>query len=416
VTAIAETNNQPQGGWQNLLQTLTTWRDSVGSGRAFSPAEHFLHRLDGVTPPSQRHAGGVRYWVLSRGLYAVRLMDLADIPTDKRAAAISLAALGWTPFADTRHYTIVEGQAALICAWDHQQVMNAQAAFDLDDDATSIVPETALREPLVGANTATASDEREIRMSACLDGVLASVGKGSRVEAEQWWPDTPTLPMWQNFLRSVGMSATARPDSLSVQTAAWRRAPVGARQGAAISTASTRERVALAVGAWLLVLPTIWYANQWWQVHQQKVAAQQTLAKTEAELNATLGARGQAIASLDRATRLAALFGQPDSLALFALVQDVLVQNGQSKLLQLAEWGQRGQELKLVFTAPQGGNVSAPLLVKAFEKVPSLQNVEVNVDGARTTVKLNVVPVSADKAVTPAAPSTANVTPQAGLK
>lgn len=367
---------------------------SLNSARAFNGADHYMHRLDGVAPPTTSQSVSPRYWVLSRGLYAIRVLDLKDIPADKRAAALSLAAAGWNPFAQTRHYIITQSQSAILCAWDQQTVANAQALYALDAADVNVVPETALREsalPDITTNTPS------ISLSACMDGMAATAGSAGRMMAEQWWPDTPSTAVWQNFQRSVGLSPASRQDAPPLQMPAWRRAPIGYIHGAQQSATSSRERWALAIAAWILVLPTLWFANQWWQLNQRKAEAIAKLATTERELNATLGARGQAMASLDRASKLANLFAQPDNLTLFAIVQDVLVQTAQSKVLQLSEWDQRGAQLKLVFTAPAGGGASAATLVKAFEQVSTFRDVEVNIDGTRTIVNIRIVAAGAGK-------------------
>lgn len=362
------------------------------------PTQHYLQHQASVTPPANNAATLPRYWVLSRACYAVRVVPLQDIPADKQASAITLAAAAWTPFANTVHYVISQQKSVVICAWDADVVTNAQENSGVAPDDFVVLPETALR-----ASLNIAEDSTQLVMAEALDGVVATLYRGNQVRAEQWWAATPTAETWQNFQRSIGLDESQRVATLSLQTQGWQKAPQGYLVGQARNTASTRERWILALVAMLLMLPTLWFANEWRQLNQLKNNALAKLATTERELDATLGARGQAIAGLDRVSKIAALFGQPDNLVLFALVNDVLNQAARAGTLQLSEWDLRGTQLKIALIAPNGGGPSATTLVKAFEKAQTLRDVEVNVDGTRTTVTMRVVPIGAMLAAEPSA-------------
>jgi hypothetical protein len=388
---------QRQGGWLNPLQPLRHISlnfGPFGRERAFSDDEHYLHLVTGAIAPRQIKHSTQQYWVLSRALYTVRIIELKGIPADKKSSAISLAATAWTPFANTTHYIIEQQDSAILCGWDSQVVSNAQALADVMPDDVLVLPETALRDyalPIVAT-------DNHLMLYDGLDGVVAVVisnmGKTSRVEAEQWWSLTPNAVEWQNFQRSLGIANDKRTASLQTQKANWRKSPIGYLHGQKTSTTTSRERWVMAIAAWLLVIPTLWYANEWRQLHQLKTNAIAKLTATERELDATLGARGQAISGLDRATKLSALFSAPNNLAIFSLVNNVLAQITQAGTLQLTDWELRGSQLKMSLLAPSGNGPSATIIVKAFEKAQTLRDVEVNVDGSRTTITLKIVPAS----------------------
>jgi hypothetical protein len=386
---------QRQGGWLGLFRLRglrglggLSGLNPFANARPFQPSEHFLQRKVSVTPPANNTALATRYWVLSRACYTVRIVSLADVPADKQANAIALAAAAWTPFANTVHYVMPQQKSVVICAWDANAVASAQENAGVAADDVVVVPETALREKVTGAG-------EQLVMHEALDGVVATLHQENQVQAEQWWAATPSVETWLNFQRSIGLDESQRATTLSLQKPTWQKTPVGYLVGQVQSTTSSRERWILAIAAWLLLIPTLWFANEWRQLNQLKNAALAKLATTERELDATLGARGQAIAGLDRVTKISNLFAQPDNVVLFALVNDVLNQTTQAGTLQLSEWDLRGAQLKIALIAPNGGSPSATTLVKAFEKAQTLRDVEVNVDGTRTTVTMRVVPLGA---------------------
>ncbi len=359
-----------------------------------------------------------KYWVLSRAHYVVRIVDFNGVPVAKRAAALLLAQTAWTPFVDTAHYVIPQSDGAMLCAYNFAAVQEAQAQIGIDPATVLVIPETALWTTGAGnahgptTQWAASAQTQMISVTDALDGVVATVVDSSRVVAEQWWPARPAEIVWLNFQRGVGVGADTRTDSMPTATkTGWRPTPIGFAGGSAQNTTSQRERWVVALVAWLLVIPTIWFANDWRQLHTLKIDAISKLAATESELDATLGARGQALNALDRANKLAGLFGQPDSLTLFALVNDVLAQTVKSGVLQLVEWDLRGPQLKFVMIAPAGGAPAATAVVKAFEKISFIRDVEVNADGARTSVSLRIAGATNQPPLTDVAPNNRTTSP-----
>jgi len=153
--------------------------------------------------------------------------------------------------------------------------------------------------------------------------------------------------------------------------------------------------------AWVLTVCTIWYGNQAWQAVGLKSDAAKQLTATERELEVALSARGQALAGQERAFQLAKLFDQPDLLQLFAVTNDVLIQARLAGSLQLAEWELRGSQLKFVLAVANGSPPPATTIVKAFETVQTLRDVEAAVDGSRISVSARVVPFDPQALVTP---------------
>lgn len=394
---------------------------NFGSARALSLAEHFVQRAAGVTVPTvDTPEVTEKYWVLARSRYVVRIVDLAGVPVAKRSGALQLAQAAWTPFLDTAHYVIPQLDGALLCAYDLAAIQQAQAEIDIDATSIKVIPETALwsrdsGNPAPWAPNATTAQTQNVSLIDALDGVVATVGVSGRVVAERWWPNRPTQTEWINFQRGVGVAADERSNDTPPATfCGWQQTPAGYTGGNAQTTTSQREWSIVAIAAWLLIVPTIWFANEWRQLHALKNDAGSRLVATESELDATLGARSQALNGLDRANKLAGLFGQPDGLTTFALVNDVLAQIVKSGVLQLTEWDLRGPQLKFVMIAPAGGAPPATAVVKAFEKVGSIRDVEVSTDGARTSVSLRIISSTSQLTQTDASNGNPSVTQAVG--
>ncbi len=371
-----------------------------------------MHRVAGVTTPSSTSKVRAKYWVLSRGLYATRLLPLADIPPKRQQGAIQLALAAWTPFADTAHHVIVEDNVAILCAWDRAMVNAAQAASNVDADTSleatlTVIPESALRE-IGGLAKQNAPGMPGVKFAAMLDGVSSLVINAGRVIDEQWWPTMPSANEWRNAQRRLALGATTTDVPNTPDAFAWRRMPMGYAGGQTVSTTSSREWLMVAFAAWLLAIPTIWLANDWRQIVVGKRDAEVRLAQTEKELDATLSSRGLALSSLARVEKLAAIFGQPDSFMLFAQVNEVIAQVVKAGTLQLVDWDYRDQRVKMTMAAPNGGAPAATALVVAFEKVPTWRDVQVNADGNRLRIEFNIVPAD-----TPA--TTGNATTSGGI-
>ncbi|MEI6736880.1 MAG: hypothetical protein WCL29_00205 [Pseudomonadota bacterium] len=409
-------NRQHQGGWLKSLGLSglnLLGIGNLGSDQAFNLSEHYIHMDAGVRAPATRSRSlATTYWVLSRACYVVRIIDLKGVPASKRPTALALAQTAWTPFAETAHYVIPQQDSALLCAWNSAAITSAMSEVNVDAHNILVIPETALRFANAASDVANVfsdssivSLEQSVVVSEAIDGVVATVGTSNRITAEQWWPSAPTHTKWVNFQRCVGLPADIRTNEPALLSTGWRRTPVGYAGGTTRNTTSIREWWIVAVAAWILVIPTILVANEWRQLNTLKREAITKLVATERELDAALGARAQALAGLDRVTMLAALFGQPNSLMLFALVNDVLAQLVKADVLHLIDWDLRGQQLKFTIAAPNGGAPAATALIKAFEQTKILREVEVNVDGARTMLSMRIVSQSS----APATASTGNI-------
>ena len=346
--------------------------------------------------------------MLSRACYAVKFLDLAAVPVSKRDSAINLAIAGWRPFTNTAHYVIPDGQAAQLCAWDADTTTQLIGAQSLSAAQVQAVPESAVRRPSDTTTALAGTSQTKAELHQALEGCVGVVtlsGSGGRSLAEQWWPDAPTAPQWRNFLRSAGLGDETNTTAPAPINKGWSSPPRGYQANDANHTSSPREVLALSVAAFLLALPTLWYANELRQIYVLKQDASQRLQSTEKDLDVVLGARELALSTQDRAMQLGRLLNKTDPLNLFEIVNNIVLQNSASGTLQLGDWDLRSQQLKFSLVAASGSPPAATALVKALERVTIFRDVEAKTDGGRVNITLQIVAPQAGAIPANAAPA-----------
>jgi hypothetical protein len=343
-------------------------------------------------------------WVLSRGCYTVRILDLANVPAAKREAAIRLATTGWSPFADTSHYVIPTREGALLCAWDTTLVAGAMTQATIAAENVRVIPESALRTAVEPTTQRSGQQQSREQLFCALDGYTGAILNADVAVAEQWWPTLPAPSHWQNFLRSAGIEGS--PDTLppEPQNTGWRNQPVGYPANSQVTNFSAAEALAVWIIAFALTMPTLWYGNQLRQIYTAKQDSAERLRQTERDLDSVLSAREVALSTQDRAVKLAELLNQVDHINLFALINTIVMQNAAPNTLQLGDWEVRPQTLKFSLLATAGTPPAATTLVKALERVPIFRDVEAKLDGSRINVTLKLIPSGTGTTQEPAAP------------
>jgi len=401
IAARSPGSNSKPGFLSTLLRLLRSPR-RAHSGLTLD--EHYRQTSDGVSSPEQ--SSRRTYWILSRSLYRVKTIALSNVAANRRAAAIQLELTAWTPFRQTAHYVIPQGAGgthALLMAWDKDAVEGAQVEAGVAEQGLPVIPEDAFK-----SFAAMSSDGDGISVHSCLDGVEAIVMHHGVVAASQWWHAPPNQIVWTNFRRIQSAAATA-PEAASRDemfpsplAARWLARPAGYARGQSYAPDAQRETWIVAAAALLLVIPSVWFANDFRRHAQALTTAEKRLASTEQELDGLLGARGNAVGSLARAARFDVAFNQIDALSVFAEVSRTLGAISKPGALVLTEWDWRpdgsdlrSKRLKMIFTTT-GSAPAATALVKAFEANPAFRDVQVNGEGSRLSVELRVEQLRTD--------------------
>ncbi|MBC7622417.1 MAG: hypothetical protein H7232_03430 [Aeromicrobium sp.] len=380
---------------------------NLRSDRSFSIEDHFCQTRQGVIGP---HAASTKqsaniFWILSRGCYAVKVLELGSVPEAKRLDAIRLAIAGWSPFSASEHYVVPAADSAIICAWDAAATTALILESGADIAQLRVLPESALRrfEPV---NSAIADlTKNTAALYRAVDGFVGVFHGASRILAEQWWPELPSDSNWRNFLRSTGQLESADPSPPAAITLPWLKEPLGFLASQVRNSTSQRELLVVYALALALSFPTIWYANELRQLFSLKREAAQRLLSTEKTLDVALNAREQSLSAQQRATQLLELFSQPDPLQLFLTVSNVLSQIAAAGALQLGDWDLRPQQLKFSIQATSGAPPAATALVKALEQETMFRDVEVRTDGSRVNITIRLVKPSGGQAADSSSPA-----------
>ena len=314
-------------------------------------------------------------------------------------------------------------------AWDKDAVEGAQAEAGVAERDLPVIPEDAFK-----SFTAMSSNGDGISVYSCLDGVEAIVMHRGVVAASQWWHAAPNQIVWTNFQRIQG-AAAAGPEAASrgemfpsPLAARWLARPAGYARGQSHAPDAQRETWIVAAAALLLVIPSVWFANDFRRHAQALTTAEKRLASTEQELDGLLSARGNAVGSLARAARFDVAFNQIDALSVFAEVSRALGAISKPGALVLTEWDWRpdgsdlrSKRLKMIFTTT-GSAPTATALVKAFEANAAFRDVQVNGEGSRLSVELRVEQLRTDatqdkvKVIAPVTTPTSPLTTDPGVR
>ena len=323
------------------------------------PVRRFVQSTEKTQAPANQF-GGVQ-WVLARPLYRFHVIDLAQVPAKNRAQALKLELAQWTPFAQPDYYVGWHGQRALVWAWDATKLQTAMAAMGLKRTKVQVLPETVLR-PLV---------HNGLNLARCLEGFEGQWWRAGQLCHSRWWPQSPTTDEWLMFQRDAGLAPAAQqaqpsvPRVVSLAFTPWLKAASGAD-----SSALQIERLAYAVGAIVLLAPTLWFGMAWYQIQAQ--VQQLTAEKLQLQSQATPIAQARSLA-LDHQARVIALRSlapNPEQLRLMAKVTQVLPQDKSF----LKDWDFQGRQLK--FTVSSVAEVSATNIIGLLQQAGPFRDVK----------------------------------------
>ncbi len=382
----------------------------------FDIRKHYQHGKSGVVAPSQS-TGGVRnaYWIVGRSLLRLKFVALNGVPEKKIPEALRLETLAWAPFAvsDYRAQVMMPTNGGQVCAWitawDRDSVEIAQTAQGINllesGAAPRVVPENALQAGLDNGLRVLGSDAA---------GFEAQVWERGVLRHSRWWATPPDAAQWQNFQRSAGFETDNRVAQMPVPApAAWRPKPNGfslALSGDSASNGlSTAEILSVAFAAFLLAVPTIWYANSWWTLRRAATTESVLAADAQRQAAAIFDARNAALEQAAYAVNLHGMFMAPDTSTVLTEIAERVNGTAKSGTFQIQEFEVRDAKLRLVVvinTPP-----SATTLIKALEAGDRLKSVQISVESNRWIITANVAPltnIAPPSVIASSAPSVVN--------
>lgn len=320
-------------------------------------------------------------WVLARALCRFRVVDMAQVPATGRAQALRLQLAQLSPFADTGHCVVWRGGKALVWFWDAALVRRSMAEAGVAPKRAQVWPESLLYAP--GPPGA--------RLVQALQGVEAQIwDDAGALLMSRWWSALPDAAEWLVFQRDMGWPSDQRQAEVPQPLALTLQLEPQLRSTAGSSTAPWRdERLAYALLALALWLPTAWWGAGWLKAAQalaQVKATQEAAAQVSQPL---VLAREEALRLAGRAQALAALAPYSTPLDLMARVAGALPANA----AQFREWDFHEGKLKVVLVL-QNEAVTSSTLVAALQKAGGLDNIQAvpGNDPKVLAINMDVVP------------------------
>ena len=300
------------------------------------PVRRFLQSIEKTETPQIRF--GALQWVLTRPMYRFQTFDLAQVPPKNRVQALHLELAQWTPFTSSNYYVGWHGQQALVWGWDADKVQQAIFAQGLKQQRTRILPETVLQTPL----------QDGLCLTRCHEGCEGQLWREGQLDRSRWWPQSPTQDEWLMFQRD----AAVPPDEQQSQPPAPRVSPLNLQPwvneaGSSSDKAIQMERLIIALGILLLLIPTLWYGFSLYKVQRSAAQLHDQQAQLQREAEPIIQARDQSLDSLARINVLRALAPYPGQLALMAKIAEVLPKDKS----YLKDWDFQSGQLKITITS-----------------------------------------------------------------
>lgn len=323
------------------------------------PVRRFIQGTEKIETPQNRF--GALQWVLTRPLYRFQTFDLAQVPPKNRTQALRLELTQWTPFAESGYYVGWHGQHALVWGWDAGKVEQAIAAQGLKPQRARILPETVLQTPL----------QDGLCLTRCHEGYEGQLWREAHLRHNRWWPQLPTQDEWLMFQRDAGIlpgeqqSQPPAPRASLMNFQPWVN-----ETGSSGDQAMQLERLIIALGILLLLLPTFWYGFGLYNMQQATARLHDQQAQLQLEAEPVLHARGQALNHLMRINALRALAPFPEQLTLMAMVAETLPHDKS----YLKDWDFQSGQLKI--TVASTNDISATFLIGALQQAGPFRDVK----------------------------------------
>lgn len=323
------------------------------------PVRRFLQSTAKTETPRNRF--GTLQWVLTRPMYRFQVFDLAKVPAKNRFQALRLELSQWTPFASSDYYVGWHGQQALVWGWDADKVQQAIAAQGLKPQRARVLPESVLQTPI----------ENGLCLSRCHEGHEGQLWREGQLERSRWWAQLPAPDEWLMFQRDAGIP----PNEQQTQPPAPRVSTLNVRpwvneSGSAGGQEMQLERLIIALGILILLLPTFWYGFGLYKMRGSTAQLHEQQAQLQREAGPIMQARSQALDHLARINALRALAPYSEQLVLMAKIAEVLPKNNS----YTKDWDFQSGQLKTTITSDS--DISTTFLIGVLQQAGSFRDVK----------------------------------------
>ena len=361
------------------------WTERLaGLRRRFATRPNFVQTRDGVGRLSVRslHA----HWIVGRGLCMYRRHDFANVPKNRRRAAVELQLPVWSPFARTGHHTVWQDSEAMTWFWDADTVTETQNAFRTTPAGHETPPPEDLR--VVPETVFLPRRADGVHLQPCRAGFDLQHWRDAVLEDAFWFPDRPDAEQVSGFLSRQGV-----PDAALARTvqngAAEHVRPVHAAEPWASPVApadwlQANERALAAAAILLVAVVAVWQEARFWKIDSLAAAAQAEFETQQEALAPVLATRDEILALNRRNDALTSILNTPSQAHVMGLVDQAIP--GASA--RFDEWHYQQGELEVLVTDAE--NLDAVAYVRALEAVPRFEAVRVGRSSRPDSVEINL--------------------------
>ena len=313
-------------------------------------------------------------WIVGRGLCLYRCEDFANIPKNRRRAAMELRIPVWSPFEHTGHHCVWSGGTAMVWLWNADAVAQANGGPDAQPDTQREVPETLFL-PRQSDGTFVQTCQHGFDLQHWHDGVLRD---------SFWSAEAPTRRDLEDFRLRRGESvpeAEVAASPATLEPDPW-ATPINP-----VDWLATNEKTLVATALFVLLLAAVWFEARIWHAHWEADAAATELTRLETELGPLLAERAEFLRLRQLNEGLAAHLAEPSQAYLMSVV-DRAIPNADATFEQ---WSYQQRELTVVVEDP---NLDPIAYIESLEAEPLFNQVRTELarDADRLEITLEVQP------------------------
>lgn len=313
------------------------------------------------------------HWIVGRGLCMYRRHDFANVPKNRRRAAVDLQLPVWSPFRRTGHHTVWQGSEAMVWFWDDDTVAEAQRAFrttptgrnaPLPEDL-HVLPETVF----------LPRQDDGVRLQPCHAGCELQHWRDGVLEDAFWFPERPDAGQLDSFLARHGVPDTAAARAVQNGAAESLHADHATEPWASpvapTDWLQSNERALAAAAVLFVAVVAVWQETRYWKIDGLAAAAEAEFDTQQEALAPVLATRDEIVALRRRNEALTTVLNTPSQAHLMGLVDQAIP--GESA--RFAQWSYQQGELEVLVTDEDALDPVA--YVRALEAVPRFEAVRV---------------------------------------
>ena len=366
---------------------------AASEGRTFDPAQTLVALRDAVRRLRHRFARrrsaiqtrtGVALlegktvqarWIVARSLCMYRSEDFANIPRNRRDAAVALRIPVWSPFERVGHYCAWSGTTAMVWFWNAAAVEADAALLDLParDAAPPGTPRSDVR--MLPETVLYPKRTDGVHVQACREGFDLQYWRDGALVDSLWLPGAPDAGRVDAFAAQHFSDGDSADDTSAPVMAAPSASPATFAADPWAAPPNPRawlvanERVVVVAALAFLAAVAAFQEARYWRYHLAHAADTAELRAIDEQLAPVLDARDKLVAQNGRNAFLARALDHPSQALLMLRVDRALP----SKAIQYRSWRYQQQDLAMVISS--NAPVDPVAVIANLQAVPSFADV-----------------------------------------